>query len=121
MIRFWDFKLSGAPPLLSWVSFGVNRMTRDVLRDNYRESWANLSAFVERFPDDQWLDWKNFMRPVVRAAIEAGLSDHFRAGQSMSHLIFSTAEEHGLEPIEPPPLRVTLGRDDASTEVAPSV
>jgi hypothetical protein len=21
MIRFWDFKLSGAPPLLSWVDY----------------------------------------------------------------------------------------------------
>jgi hypothetical protein len=26
MIRFWDFKLTGAPPLLSWV---VRRNARD--------------------------------------------------------------------------------------------
>jgi hypothetical protein len=70
---------------------------------------------IERFPDEQWLSWKEFMRPLVRAAADTGLNDYFRAGQSMSHLIFSTAEEHGLELIDPPPPRVTLGRDEDLT------
>jgi hypothetical protein len=89
-------------------------MTRDLLRDNNRESWTTLSAFVESLSDEQWLEWKNFMRPVLRAAIDVRLCDHFRAGQSVSHLIFSSTEEHGLEVIEPAPLRVTLGRSEAS-------
>lgn len=89
-------------------------MFGDELREKNRASWAEVSIFVESFSDEQWLEWKSFVRPVLQAAIQEGLNDYFRAGQSMQHLIFSTTEEHGLELIDPPPPRVTLGRDGDS-------
>lgn len=77
-----------------------------------RESWASLLVFVDLMQDTGWLEWKNFMRPLLRSAIDAGWDDRYRAGQSMQHLIFSTAKQNGLESIKPPPLRVTLGQND---------
>ncbi len=34
---------------------------------------------------------------LLSKAREAGVAAHFRAGQSMQHLIFSTKSDHGLE------------------------
>jgi hypothetical protein len=82
------------------------------LRAANRESWSELLAFVDRLPDEgPWLEWKFLVRPVVVSAISAGIDEYFRAGHSMSHLIFSTAEEHGLERLHPPPPRVALGAE----------
>ena len=81
-------------------------------QEGNRESWTRLVVFVDSMPDPVWLEWKAFMRPLLRSAIDAGFNDRYRAGQSMHHLIFSTAERRGLESITPPPLRVTLGRND---------
>lgn len=78
-----------------------------------QESWAWITEWVESLPSQNtnWAPFTAFVVPVLRACVRAGLNDYFRAGQSMSHIIFSTAEEHGLEKYSPPPPRVTLLHD----------
>jgi len=86
-------------------------ITSEVIENN-KASWANVTQFIEGFPDnDTWLPWKLFVRAVVQAGTSAGLNKFFRAGQSMQHIIFSTCERNGLENYTPAPPRVTLGRD----------
>jgi hypothetical protein len=77
-----------------------------------RASWEGMLRFVDEFPDDKWRDWKTVVRPTLEASIRSGIAEYFRAGQSVHHLIFSTAEKHGLEDIQPSPPRVTFGLDD---------
>lgn len=83
---------------------------------NFREnveSWKQLLNFVEDFPDDdQWHSWKINVKRILSALKADGLSKCFRLGQSMHHIIFSTADRHGLELIDPLPLRVTLAVDE---------
>jgi hypothetical protein len=78
-----------------------------------RESWAWLTKWAESLPSQNtnWIPFTAFVVPVLNACVRAGLNEHFRVGQSMSHIIFSTAEEHGLEKYSPPPPRVTLLQD----------
>jgi hypothetical protein len=54
-------------------------------------------------------EWQAALLPIFDAAMSEGLDEHFRAGQSMYYLMFSTAEEHGLERYSPVPPFVTLG------------
>jgi hypothetical protein len=84
----------------------------DSLKAANRASWNDMLDFVDSFPDDKWKDWKAVVRPVLQASIQSGMCEYFRAGQSVHHLIFSTAENHGLEDIQPTPPRVTFGLDD---------
>ena len=77
-----------------------------------RKSWADMVEFVESFPtNDTWHAWKIFVSSVLRYGIDSGLDQYFRAGQSMQHIIFSTAVHHGLESIDPVPPRVTIAFD----------
>gem|GEM_PF-2534222 len=78
-----------------------------------QQSWVSLVGWVASFPDGQWKPWKTFLLPLLHACLDAGLDQHFRIGQSMAHIIFSTAEEHGLENYDPQPPRVTLMFDEA--------
>ena len=48
--------------------------------------------------------------------MDAGLDKYFRVGQSMTHIVFSTAEQHGLEQYNPPPPRITLLHERPSDE-----
>ena len=83
--------------------------------ESNKASWANVAQFVERFPEnDTWRAWKVFMSALIQACINVGLSEYFRAGTSMQHIIFSTSEQHGLENFSPSPPRVTIGRDSKS-------
>jgi hypothetical protein len=78
-----------------------------------QQSWRSVLDFVSTFREPLWSDWKAFMEPLLRTCIDAGLDQHFRAGQSMSQIIISTAKEHGLEKYNPPPPRITLGWNKA--------
>jgi hypothetical protein len=78
-----------------------------MVTETKHESWLWLIGWVESMPDEIWASWKAFVLPLLRACVEAGLDKHFRAGQSMTDIILSTAEQHGLERYDPPPPRVT--------------
>lgn len=57
----------------------------------FLETWDRLESFVRSFRDDGvWDHWKAEMLLLVSKAKESGVAAHFRAGQSMQHLIFST-------------------------------
>jgi hypothetical protein len=73
-------------------------------KDNL-ESWQDIQVFIDEFPDDDyWSKWKPMVRDVISALEARGLASFFRIGQGMHHIMFSTAERHGLTS-EP---RVTL-------------
>lgn len=79
--------------------------------ESNKASWFDVLHFIDEFPDNEaWRAWKAFMRPVMQSGIDAGLNQYFRAGTSMSHIIFSTSERHRLEQFSPAPPRITLGR-----------
>jgi len=79
----------------------------------FEQSWDYTIKFVEEMPGHNplWTPWAMFLLPLLRQSIEAGLNKYFRAGQSMSDIIISTAESHGLEGYKPPPPRVTIRFD----------
>jgi len=79
------------------------------MNETNQQSWRAMLEFVSTFPEPLWSDWKLFMGSLLRACIDTGLDQHFRAGQSMSQIVISTAKEHGLEKYNPPPPRITLG------------
>jgi hypothetical protein len=83
-----------------------------------QESWVWLMGWVEQLPEGHpnWIRFSAFVSPLLQACVEAGLDRYFRAGQSMSHVIFSTAEEHRLEKYDPPPPRVTRRFDAANQQ-----
>jgi len=64
-------------------------------------SWQELRDFVERRPDRHW---KRMVLEVLSGLERCGVEPFFRAGQSVSLVIFSTLDHHGLG-VEP---RVTL-------------
>jgi hypothetical protein len=69
------------------------------------ESWKDIQQFIAEFPDnDNWSKWKRMARDVIVALEARGLAPLFRIGQSMHHIILSTADRHRLSS-EP---RVTL-------------
>jgi hypothetical protein len=72
-------------------------------------SWIALIRLIEGdFPDEHWAAWKAFVLPLLQACIDNGLDQYFRVGQSMSHIIFSTTEDHRLERYNPDPVRITI-------------
>ena len=84
-----------------------------------RKSWETLRNWLWERSQQTGLEWWwRTTLQVVDAARAEGWDEHFRAGQSMQHLIFSTAAEHGLEllPVQPP--RVTLAFDQGRMFVA---
>lgn len=73
-----------------------------------RASWIAIQLFVDHLSDEAWRDWKRLVVQVIRSGMNAGWDRYFRAGQSLADIIFSTAEQHGLERTSLPPPRVTL-------------
>jgi hypothetical protein len=74
------------------------------------DSWALLREAVDNYPGDGWQEWKRIATDILEMLESKGFSNHFRAGQSMHHLIFSTLDSHGLED-EP---RVTIDIDGSA-------
>ena len=83
-----------------------------------QESWVWVIELVYDLPRHNagWTPFTAFVVPILKACVDVGLNQYFRAGQSMSHIIFSTAEQHGLEQYDPPPPRITLLHERASNE-----
>jgi hypothetical protein len=73
-------------------------------------SWVWLMSWVEKLPSHHsgWTAFTAFVLPILKACVDAKLDEHFRVGQSMSHIIFSTTDVHRLEKYNPSPLRVTI-------------
>jgi hypothetical protein len=62
------------------------------------ESWRVVEAFVESMPESaHWTPWKTLARRIIGESVKFGLNRYFRAGQSMSDLVFSTLDHHGLQ------------------------
>jgi hypothetical protein len=73
--------------------------------DENRATWQQVLRFASECPDNEyWNKWNSIMRPLISGAIELGYDSLFRAGTSMSHVILSNLDHHGLRD-EP---RVTL-------------
>ena len=71
-------------------------MTAEHLAANL-PSWRDVEAFVERMGDnDRWRRWKAVAQRFIAESVRFGLDAHFRAGQSMDELVFSTLDHHGL-------------------------
>lgn len=83
-----------------------------------QQSWVWVTEFVKGLPGHNagWTPFAAFVLPILQACVDAGLDQYFRVGQSMAHIIFSTAEEHGLERYNPPPPRITLLHERPSDE-----
>src|ERR1700690_725132 len=81
--------------------------------DTFEESWAYTVRFVERLPgrNPGWIPWAQFLLPLLRHCVELGLDHYFRAGQSVTDIIISTAESHGLEKYTRPLPRITIRFD----------
>jgi hypothetical protein len=75
-----------------------------------QESWVWVTKFVNDLPrhNTGWTPFTAFVVPILQTCVDVGLDKYFRVGQSMTHIIFSTAERHGLERYDPPPPRITL-------------
>ena len=70
-------------------------MTREHIEANIA-SWVDIGRFIEEYPDSSWAKWKTMARRFVKFALDRNFNRHFRAGQSMSTLVFSTLDHHGL-------------------------
>ena len=58
--------------------------------------------------------WASIASSLLARGVALGLDRHFRAGQSMQHLVFSTAPHHGLQD----ELRVTVAWPGADESAA---
>ncbi len=95
-------------------------MLSDVIIQGNLQSWRDLEEFVESLNTAQLLAYRELAQSLLRDCVALRLDRYFRAGQSMWDLIFSTAEQHGLENIDPPPPRVTFGLRQEGAFVATS-
>jgi hypothetical protein len=78
-------------------------------------SWADMVAFMSQVARvDALAGWGRNASAILARGQALGLDRFFRAGQSMQHLIFSTAPRHGLDD-EP---RVTVAWPESDTESA---
>jgi len=76
-----------------------------VSADENRATWQQVLGIVAKYPDNEyWNRWRAIVSPILERAVELEFDSLFRAGTSMSHVIFSTLNHHGLRD-EP---RVTL-------------
>jgi len=99
--------------MLNRMSYGEEVARIQRLLQTNQGSWAWVMEFVGDMPlhNPNWIPYTEFLMPLLKACVDAGFDEYFRAGQSMSHVIFSTAEKHRLEQYAPSPLRVTIKSD----------
>jgi hypothetical protein len=81
-------------------------------RDN-PESWCRIHTFIAEYPNDAiWTPWKSMAEHIVATLEARKISSHVRVGQSMHHIVFSTADHHRLTN-EPRVTIELLPRDDS--------
>jgi hypothetical protein len=81
------------------------------------ESWAQIREFVASYPDDAtWSSWKQSVSLVISALERNGLTDLFRIGQSMHHIMLSTLDHHCLA--EEPRVTLEFGMEGDLVRVA---
>lgn len=62
------------------------------------ESWVAMTEFMARIAQyPAFPGWGRVGGKLIAEGQQRGLDEHFRAGQSMQHLIFSTVPHHGLQ------------------------
>jgi hypothetical protein len=65
--------------------------------DENRATWKDVEEWIAEYPDrENWNRWRTIIKPLVERAIASQFDSLFRAGQSMSHLVLSTLDHHGL-------------------------
>jgi hypothetical protein len=79
------------------------------------ESWAAMTEFMARLAQYPTVaGWARVGADLLAQGQQRGLDQHFRAGQSMQHLIFSTVPHFGLHD----ELRVTVAWPDGDADSA---
>lgn len=68
------------------------------------DSWRRIRELIDLMVEIGWKEWRPIANQLLDALANEGLDRSFRVGLSMSHIIFSTIDRHGLTD-EP---RVTL-------------
>jgi hypothetical protein len=67
------------------------------IADENRATWTEVREWINEYPDrEYWNRWRAIIEPLVDRAVASQFDTLFRAGQSMSDLIFSTIDHHGL-------------------------
>jgi hypothetical protein len=92
----------------------VDLLQLNMLPNDNPQSWLRVREDIEQYPEDAtWSAWKQIARQLMTDLTASGVTPFFRAGQGMHHIVFSTAENHGLTS-EP---RVTIEIDAAARRV----
>ena len=67
------------------------------ISDENRTTWKLVQGYAREYPDhEHWNRWRGTISPLMERAIECEVDSLFRAGLSMSTLILSTLDHHGL-------------------------
>jgi uncharacterized protein (TIGR02996 family) len=69
----------------------------DWLTERNVESWQGMIGFYAHFERPRW-DFLDPMQQLVSSIARTEIAKLFRAGQSMTTFVVSTAEKHGLQP-----------------------
>lgn len=66
--------------------------------DENRATWKLVGSSIEKYPDqdDSWNRRRAVISTLVKRAVESEFDSLFRAGMSVSPLVFSTLDRHGL-------------------------
>jgi hypothetical protein len=91
-------------------------MVEESLAAQNLESWEWLSEFYDDLVARPSWQWVTPIKRLVDNMRETEIARNFRAGQSLWHLIISTAEKHGLSEGEPFVV-VTLDDDRATIKM----
>jgi hypothetical protein len=67
------------------------------IAEENRATWRLVRTFIDEYPNNEfWAPWRETVLPLLNRATDCEFDTLFRAGMSMSHLIFSTIDHHGL-------------------------
>ncbi|MCC6919510.1 MAG: hypothetical protein IT548_09920 [Alphaproteobacteria bacterium] len=65
------------------------------------QSWRELRSFLDESTDPRVDNWKNAVFDLLDQLATLGADRLFRAGQGMSHIMFSTKKTHRLDRSDP--------------------